>query len=362
MNFFAILFSSLAASSVAFHVSFPLRTQRLSGGFPTFRSTAGEAAAPYDTNDSAFDPKQDLMDIALSLNDEYGPLIIDSKAQERLRNAVQALENSTTPPASIADMVGEWTLLCSTASAENIKGIDTSKLPFFNADPVKEVRDRLNKSVKVQQVIKSDPSTVGIDRVDHVIQYMPPSELSEFVSNLPSFLQNLNINPLEVTNEKVILVHKAEVEGLIPFIKTKLTLESVVVNIAGRSQILDPSGADVFGVNVPFGDMLNAGDFDTTYMDDDLRISRSKVGVVDQLRVFTRSVPDLDQAEVAEASVVQVEDEIVEEVESAIEDLDEEIETPSDVEAESGSGASSGGEASDGDEGVDAPSDVNSED
>lgn len=195
--------------------------------------------APLFASETAVDvsaslAKGDLLTTAQRLNDEYGCILIDSGAQETLKKAVEKLEMASEPPTDTSALIGDWTLLCSTASAsmeggplEKIARIDTSKLPFYNEGPLKNIRNRLNKSLKVQQIIKSQSSD-GIDRIDHVLDYMPPDTVSEFLDSLPDAIKSLNINPLQVSESKVILVHKAEVESVIPVIKTKLSLESIV--------------------------------------------------------------------------------------------------------------------------------------
>ena len=62
----------------------------------------------------------------------------------------------------------------------------------------------------------------------------------------------------------------------------------MTVNVAGTSQYLDPDGQDVIGVNSPLKE-FQAGTFETTYLDDDFRISRTTMGSVDQLRVYVKS-------------------------------------------------------------------------
>ncbi len=84
----AVLFSALAGSSVAFHVALPQRTRRFSRN-PLFESTAKEAAAPYDIDDSAVDLKQDLLYVAQSLKDEYAPWCMGRKAQKNWKGPLR---------------------------------------------------------------------------------------------------------------------------------------------------------------------------------------------------------------------------------------------------------------------------------
>jgi len=77
------------------------------------------------------------------------------------------------------------------------------------------------------------------------------------------------------------------------------------VNVAGTSQRLEPNGDDILGINIPslkefLGNNYSKDTFLTTYMDDTLRISRSKVGIVDQLRVFVRTAAAASAASTSE--------------------------------------------------------------
>ena len=235
--------------------------------------------------------KQKLIETAEQLKSQYGVFLVEKSAKDELQQAVSALENLSEPPSLTADFLGEWELVCTTVTSK--EGIDTSKFPAAFLEPLQQIRDSItktaNKYVKVEQIIKRPTDgSLEIDRVDHVIEYMPPKELQDLLDNLPDQLKAVNINPLSVSTSKLVLIHKANIESTQNPLKIVLSLKSVVLNVAGTSTFLDPNGKDITGINIPLGDFLNAGSFETTYMDGELRISRGKSVAGDQLRVFLR--------------------------------------------------------------------------
>jgi hypothetical protein len=272
--------------------------------------------------------KESLLETAKKLKDEYGTLLIEKAAKDELKAAVEELENKSEPP-SVEDykdlFLGDWTLL--TTTAVNQQGVDTSRLPFLKQDPLKKIRDSIreaaNKYIMVQQKVKSTKNDGVIDRIDNTIEYEPPDQLKELLDNLPEQLSQLNINPLHVSKSKLVLIHKASIESEMP-LKTKIALQSIVLNVAGNnSTYLEPNGQDIAGLNLPLGEFIGAGTFETTYMDHDLRISRGKQGFVDQLRVFVRTSKLVAQ-EALEDFVESVTNEIVDaELEEKDDDDDE---------------------------------------
>jgi len=131
------------------------------------------------------------------------------------------------------------------------------------------------------------------DHVDDSIEFTPFSLDNIFDKNsILSPFANIDLNPLELSRSKVVLIHDAEVLSIKPAMRTKINLKSIVLNLSGTSTNLDPDGADILGINIPFGEFLNSGSFDTTYVDDCVRISRSRFGLSEQLRVFVRKEID----------------------------------------------------------------------
>lgn len=250
---------------------------------------------------STLGAKDDLLMVCRRLKSENGVFIVDKASKDELFAAVEQLESLSEPPLAAeftSNIVGEWTLMCTTSTTG--PSIDKSKLPsFITEGPLADLRQKIqanaNRSVKVQQICKLGEDG-KLDRVDHVIEYSPPKKLQDIFDNLPEQLTGVDINPLDVSKSKFSLIHKAEVDA--DERKMKLSLKSVVLNVAGTSTVLDPNGADLVGINVPLGEFLSSAEFETTYMDNTLRVSRGKQGFVDVLRVFVREDEEVTVAPV----------------------------------------------------------------
>merc|ERR1719223_1379673 len=234
----------------------------------------------------------------------------------KLDLACRQLE-AITPAMSIAEqdlLLGEWDLVC-TARAPKLplKNIErTSTRKSTSTDEKKEsifdllpkppkLQDSIRNSLSVRQRIRAKESSSNeqegdepsndITRVDHVLEYTPLT-LSQLIpeSSPLAKIRSWNVNPLEVSKSKVTLTLSQLIPESSPVFRTKLNLQSVVVTVAGTSSYLDPEGADLLGLNIPsLGEWSNSGYFDTTFVDESLRISRGSTLGLEELRVFVKS-------------------------------------------------------------------------
>jgi len=158
--------------------------------------------ADVDIDASVDVAKEELMQLSRDYKDQYGVILIDTKAKESFRKAVEKLESIAEASTDSSLLVGDWNLVCSSASSGAVASkiaIDTSKIPFFNEGPVKDIRNTLNDSIDVVQRIKFGEMSNSIDSIDHVIDYSPPNQLSSFLKNIPDSIKNLDINPVRST-------------------------------------------------------------------------------------------------------------------------------------------------------------------
>ena len=142
--------------------------------------------------------RDELLELSKDLKDQYGVILIDSKAKDSFRKAVEQLESVAELPSDSSSLVGDWTLVCSSSSSpasEKIK-IDTNKIPFLNEGPVKDIKNTLNDSIEAIQRIKFGEVSNSIDAIDHVIDYSPPNQLSSFLKSIPDAIKDLDINPV----------------------------------------------------------------------------------------------------------------------------------------------------------------------
>lgn len=304
--------------------------------FAAFSSTgSGSNTIPSDTVSKA---KSSVLSLAQQLNEESktGVFIIDPSRKADLKRAVADLEAVCGPPTDRARqlMLGDWTLLCTTNTPTRTAGDEggskskKQKLPFtLPKPPYNPLQDKVQKSFDVTQRIRADEEdSTTISRVDNVVEFTPFADtLGDLLgedSPVGGALKQFNLNPLEVSKSKVSLIHDAKVESISPALRTKISLKSIVLNIAGKSQYLEPEGKDIIGLNVPLGELLNSGSFDTTYVDESIRISRGTIGFLDELRVFVRKGLDVERDESAYIEeILSFEEETKSELQSRVEDV-----------------------------------------
>lgn len=267
--------------------------------------------------------RNELLETAKELTDRSptGLFITVPADRNEFMKAVARLEAIAPPTNDTFEplMIGDWELVAtakkSTIELLNQKSSNDKKLSLPKLNP------KLKNSFSVTQRIRTandDPTLDSITRVDNVIEFDNEKEVEK--PFLPAFL-----NPLKLSDAKLVLVHKAKVKSYLPF-RINIQNTSIVLNVAGTSQQLTPEGADIFGVNVPsLTEWMNAGDFDTTYLDENVRISRGTIGVLEETRVFVKKGFDIDAIMSDDYIYSTPEETQIEKIASAVGDVAESI-------------------------------------
>ncbi len=288
-------------------------------------------SSKYSDPEAVLQSRNRLIALCRTLTDNSatGRFITRPADKNKFQQAVTDLEaissSSSGPTTRDRDMLlGDWTLIATAnlpssdirrrinekkEQNDSSSGSSDKKKGWFNipkgrsglssngsAASLNPIQKSIQKSFQVTQRIRNDGTSSSsdgtINRVDNVIEYTPIDSLEDILpeeSPLSNIFGKLNVNPLQVKNSKVVLIHNAEVESVSPILRTKIAWVSSVLNVAGTSQFFEEDGADVFGLNNLFGEFLSVGSFDTPYVDEDIRVSRSTNGpLLEQLRVFVR--------------------------------------------------------------------------
>jgi len=307
-----------AFASFRWHQPTAAATKRFTPSLSSIAAVIDDFSAPdtsLDSEDvnsnleSVLQVRNELIALSkdLALDSPSGLFITRKPDKVKFQDAVASLEAIAPKPSKKVDLLGDWTLLATAnVPSSNIRSRlnknDTgSKKEWFkqqiNLNPIQKT---IQKSLSVTQRIRTDgtfESTDLINRVDNVIEVTPLDTLGSVLpsdSPLSNLINGVNINPLQVSALKIVLVHKAVVESTSPILRTKISPSSTVVNVAGSSSFFTPEGEDVFGVNNILGD-FQSGTFDTPFVDEDVRISRSSGPVFETLRVFVRQTSHLEE-------------------------------------------------------------------
>jgi len=179
-------------------------------------------------------------------NSPSGVFIPDSLDKDRLRKAVAELEALCGVKQYLAkDLVGDWKLVCTTNTAGlglNVyNALSSERKGMLNLPFQRSTKSLIQKYLRVMQRIRSFDanitSTVAFDRVDNVIEIVPPPVIETIIEEATSLLSGTSLikdylpiilNPLNVTKSKLTLAHKATIESEYPLLRTKISLQSVI--------------------------------------------------------------------------------------------------------------------------------------